>query len=58
MRFVSYMLRIAKVLILNYEGIIEGSCRRKDPILGYGPKNDEEKNSGNKGLSLTERIRE
>ena len=25
--------------------------RRKEPILGYVPKNDEKKNSGSKGLS-------
>ena len=24
--------------------------RRKEPILGYVPKNDEKKNSGDKGL--------
>ena len=26
------------------------SCRRKEPILGYVPKNDEQKNSVHKGL--------
>ena len=51
MVFVSYMRRSAKILILNKEGIIEKTSydrasrlwvgRRKEPILGYVPKNDE-----------------
>ena len=49
MRFVSYMRRSAKILILNKEGIIDKNFlwasrlwvgRRKEPILGYVPKND------------------
>ena len=54
MRFVSYMRRSAKILILNKEGIIEKisyerrayeSVDEKEPIFGYVPKNDEKKNS-------------
>ena len=53
MRFVSYMQRSAKILILNKVGIrknfLWGSRlwvgRRKEPILGYVQKNDEKKNS-------------
>ena len=48
MRFVSYMRRSAKILILNKEGIIEQISyerRRKENILGYVQKNDEKKSS-------------
>ena len=52
MLFVLYVRRSAKILILN-TGIIEKISwaprlwvsRRKEPILGYVPKNDEKKNS-------------
>ena len=50
--------RLAKILILIYEGIIKkflGALRlwvgrQKEPILGYVPKNCEKNNSGSNGL--------
>ena len=53
-------VRIAKILILKLEGIIKkisyerrdyDSVDEKKSILGYVPKNDENKNSGIKGLT-------
>ena len=53
-------VRIAKILTLKLEGIIKKNFlwasllevgRRKEPILGYVPKNDENSNSGIKGLN-------
>ena len=58
MRFVSYMRRSAKFFILNKEGIIEKNFlwasrlwvgRRKEPILGYVPKNDKKRIHAFKG---------
>ena len=52
MLFVSYVRRSAKILILNKEGIFEKnsyerrayeSVGRKEPVLGYVPKNDEKR---------------
>ena len=56
MLFVSYVRRSAKILILNKGGIVEKISyerrayessrrvgRRKEPILGYVPKNDKKK---------------
>ena len=54
MLFVSYVRSIAKILILNKEGIIEKisyerhayeSVDEIEPILGYVPKDDLKKNS-------------
>ena len=55
------MERLAKILILIYEGIIKKNFlwtsplwvgRRKEPILGYVPKNYEKMNSGSKGFRV------
>ena len=58
MLFVSYMIRSAKILLLNKEGIIEKNSYERcayesvddawQPILGYFSKNDE-KNHAFKG---------
>ena len=50
--------RIVKISILNKKGSLKKFLqmsgiwvgRRKEPILGYAPKNDEKKNSGSKEL--------
>ena len=53
------MAPFTKISNLFYEGIIKKISyerrayelvRRKEPILGYVPKNDEKKNSVHKGL--------
>ena len=58
--------RIAKISISKYEGIMKKIShwatrlwvgRRKEPILGYVPKNDKnKKNSGSKGLNGHEKL--